>query len=90
MTVYNVPANLPGEVVASYSSAFVRVEEMAQLRSTVETAHGNYAFQAIPDTLYFKDRQMIVVVGGRRSRCWNCKQIGHLAKVYPQKAADAA
>ena len=70
---------------------------MAQLRATAGTAHGDYAFwlcldkkgfQAIPDTLYFRDRQMMVVVEGRRSHCWNCKHIGHFAKICPQKAAD--
>ena len=35
VTVCNVPANLPGEVVASYPSAFSRVEEMTQLRAMV-------------------------------------------------------
>ena len=31
---------------------------------------------------------MVVVVEGRRLHCWNCKQVGHLGKVCPQKAAD--
>ena len=31
---------------------------------------------------------MMVVVERRRQRCWNCKQVGHLVKVCPQKAAD--
>ena len=75
VTVCNLPANLPGEVVASYLSAFGRVEEMTQLCATAGTAFGDYTvrlyldregFQAIPDTLYFRDRQMMVVVEGRR------------------------
>ena len=80
--VCNVPANLPGEVVASYLSAFGRVEEMTQLRATTGTAHRDHVFrlcldregfQAIPDTLYF--RQMMVVwradghAAGAESRC---------------------
>ena len=28
---------------------------------------------------------MMVVVEGRRPRCWGCKQIGHIAKFCPQK-----
>ena len=31
---------------------------------------------------------MMVVVEARRPRCCYCKQIGHIAKVCPQKAAD--
>ena len=38
--------------------------------------------------LYFRDQQMMVVVEGRQPNCWICKQVGHLAKVYPQKATD--
>ena len=96
VTVCNVPANLPGLLVASLS-AYSRVEEMAQLRATTETIHGDYAFrlcldkkgfQAIPDTLFFWDRQMMLIVEGRRLRCWNCKHFGHLTKICPQKAAD--
>ena len=92
VTVRNVPANLPGKVVASYLSAFGWVEEMMQPCATAETAHGDYTFrlcldregfQAISDTLYFRDRQMMVVVEGRRPRCRNCKQVGHLTKVCP-------
>ena len=28
---------------------------------------------------------MLVVVEGRRPRCWGCKQLGHIAKFCPQK-----
>ena len=28
---------------------------------------------------------MIVMVEGRRPRCWGCKQIGHIAKFFPQR-----
>ena len=74
---------------------------MTQLRATAETAHGDYlfrlclareGFKAILGTLYFWDRQMmmvVVVVVGTRPRCLCCKQFGHLAKVYPQRTADS-
>ena len=109
LTLCNVPANLPREVVASYLSAFGRVEEMTQLRAfgqveemtqlraisgathadyTFRLCLGREGFQAIPDPLYFRYRQMLAVVKSKRPRCWNCKQVGHLAKVCPQKAAD--
>ena len=47
VTVCNVPANLP-EVVASYLSAFGRVEEMMHLRATAGTAHGWLHVPALP------------------------------------------
>ena len=28
---------------------------------------------------------MMVVVEGRRPRCWSCKQLGHISKFYPKK-----
>ena len=96
-TVCNVPPNLPIEVVASFLSTYVRVEEMAQLHSTAGTAHEDNAlrlcldregFQTIPYTQYILGRQMMVVVEDRRLCCWNCKQIGNLANVCLQKAAD--
>ena len=64
--------------MASYISAFGRVEEMTQLRATARTADGDHVFrlclnregfQDILDTLYFRDRQMMVMVEGRRPRC---------------------
>ena len=46
-------------------------------------------FQAILDTLYFWDWQMMVVVEGRWPCCWSCKQVGHLGKVCPQRMVDS-
>ena len=98
VTVCNVPAFITGEVLASYLSAFGRVEEFNLLRSSAGTAYGDYTFrlcltrdgfQAIPETLVSRDRQMMVVVEGRRPRCSGCKQVGHIAKFCPQKAQDA-
>ena len=98
VTVCNVPAFITGEVLSSYLSAFGRVEEFNLLRSSAGTAYGDYTFrlcltrdgfQAIPETLVSRGRQMMVVVEGRRSRCWGCKQVGHIAKFCPQKAQDA-
>ena len=91
----NVPAFITGEVLAAYLSAYGQVEEFNLLRSPAGTAYGDYAFRlclirdgfkAIPETLISGDRQMMVVVEGRRPRCWGCKQIGHIAKFCPQKA----
>ena len=94
VTVCNVPAIITGEVLAAYLSAFGQVEEFNLLRSPAGTAYGVYAFRlcltrdgfkAIPETLICGDRQMIVLVEGRRPRCWGCKQIGHIAKFCPQR-----
>ena len=94
VTVCNVPAIITGEVLAAYLSAFGQVEEFNLLRSPAGTAYGDYAFRlcltrdgfkAIPETVICGDRQMIVLVEGRRPRCWGCKQIGHIAKFCPQR-----
>ena len=94
VTVCNVPAIITGEVLAAYLSAFGQVEEFNLLRSPAGTAYGDYAFRlcltrdgfkAIPETVICGDRQMIVLVEGRRPRCWGCKQIGHITKFCPQR-----
>ena len=98
VTVSNVPAYITGEVLATYLSAFGQVEEFNLLRSPAETAYGDYAFRlcltrdgfkAIPETLISGDRQMMVMVEGRRPRCWACKQIGHIVKFCRQKNENA-
>ena len=94
VTVCNVPAIITGEVLASFLSSYGRVEEVNLLRSPAGTAYGEYmfrlclrreGFQAIPEIITCRDRQMMVVVEGRRPRCWGCKQLGHIAKFCPQK-----
>ena len=94
VTVCNVPAIITGEVLAAYLSAYGHVEESSLLRSSAGAAYGDYAFRlcltrdgfkAIPDMLISGDRQMMVMVEGRRPRCWGCKQIGHIAKFCPQR-----
>ena len=93
VTVCNVPAIITGEVLAAYLSAYGQVEEFNLLRSPAGTAYGHYAFRlcltrdgfkAIPETLISGVRQMMVVVEGRRPRCWGCKKIGQIAKFCPQ------
>ena len=94
VTVCNVPAVITGECLAAYLNAYGQVEEINLLRSPTGTAYGDYTFRlcltrdgfkAIPETLLSGDRQMMVVVEGRRPRCWACKEIGHIAKFCPQK-----
>ena len=84
VTICNVPANLPGDVIAPFLSAYGKLEDMEQLRATAGTAHIDYVFrlclnregfQAIPDTIHYRDRQMIVMIEGRWSHSWNCKQL---------------
>ena len=99
VTICNVPAHITGEVLAAYLSAYGQVEEFNLLRSPTGTAYGDYAFRlcltrngfkAIPETLISGDRQMMMMVEGRRPRCWSCKQIGHIAKFCPEKPENAA
>ena len=97
VTICNVPAYTTGEVLASYLSAFGKVE-INLLRSPAGTAFEDYTFRlcltkdgfkAIPETLVCGDRQMMVVVEGRNPSCWGCKQIGHIAKFCPQKTKSS-
>ena len=100
VTVCNVPAFITGEVLAAFLSKFGRVEESNLLRSAAGTACGDHVFricldregfQAIPEVIISRERQMMVVVEGRRPRCWSCKQLGHISKFCPQKnPANAA
>ena len=94
VTICNVPAFITGEVLAAFLSAFGRVEEINLLRSTAGTAYGDYVFrmclsregfQTIPEIIISRGRQMMVIVEGRRPRCWSCKQLGHISKFCPQK-----
>ena len=99
VTICNVPAHITGEVLAAYLSSYGQVGEYNLLRSPAGTAYGDYAFRlcltrdgfkAIPETLISGDRQMIVMVAGRRPRCWSCKKIGHISKFCPEKPENAA
>ena len=99
VTICNVPAHITGEVLAAYLSAYGQVEEFNLLRSPAGTAYGDYTFRlcltrdgfkAIPESLISGDRQMMVMVEGRRPRCWSCKQIGHIAKFCPDKPENTA
>ena len=94
VTICKVPAHITGEVLAAHLSSYGQVEEFNLLRSPTGTAYRDYAFRlcltrdnfkAIPETLISGDRQMIVMVEGRRPRCWSCKQIGHISKFCPDK-----
>ena len=58
------------------------------------TAYGDHVFQlcltgegfqAIPEVIISRGRQMMVVIEGRRPRCWSCKQLGHISRFCPQK-----
>ena len=94
VTICNVPVFITGEVLATFLSAYGSVEEITLLRSAAGTAYGDYVFrmcltregfQAIPETIVSRERQMMVVVEGRCPRCWSCKQLGHISKFCPKK-----
>ena len=94
VTVCNVPAFITGEVLVAFFGELGRVEEINLLRSAAGTAYGDYAFrlclkregfQAIPEVIISRERQMMVVVEGRCQRCWGCKHPGHIAEFWPQK-----
>ena len=94
VTVCNVPVFITGEVLVAFLSKFGRVEESNLLRSAARTAYGDHVFrlclvregfQAIPEVIIRRERQMMVVVEERRPRCWSCKQLGHISKFCPPK-----
>ena len=94
VTVCKVPAFITGEVLATFLSAYECVKEINLLRSAAGTAYEDYVFpicltregfQAIPETIISRERQMMVVVEGRRPHYWRCKQLGHISKFYSQK-----
>ena len=98
VTVCNAPTFVIGEVLVSFLSAYGRVEEVTLLRSTTGTPYGDYVFrlcltregfQAIPETIFSRGTQMMVVVEGRRPRCWGCKQLGLIATFCPHKDQPA-
>ena len=84
----NVPAYFTGEVLASFLNAFGRVEEI-NLGSAARSAYGDYTFRLcltrIPEVIVSRERQIMVVVEGRRPRRWGSKQLGHIAKFCPGK-----
>ena len=94
VTVWNVPIQLSGDVLAAFPCDFGDVENFSTIKSSSGTAHGDYSFtmclnrgvfQAIPITLDYEDQVMMVVVEGRRSQCWHCKQLGHFSRSCTQK-----
>ena len=98
VTVCNVPATITGEVLAAFLSRYGRVEESNLLRSTSGTAYKDHVFrlcltregfQAIPELIISRERQMMVVEG-RRPRCWSCKQPGHISRFCPKKDPPSA
>ena len=94
VTVCNAPAFITGKVLASFLSAYGRVEEINLFRSATGTVYGDYTFrlcltregfQAILEVIVSRERQMMAVVEGRCLRFCGCKQLGHIAKFCPQK-----
>ena len=93
VTVCGVPIQLNGDVLAAYLSKYGEVDEVTLARSPAGTAHGDYVinmclnregFQAIPHIIKYQERNIMVIVEGRRSLCWSCKQLGHFSRSCPQ------
>ena len=74
VTICNVLAFITGESLAAFLSAFGHMEEINLLRSAAGTSYGDYVFrlsltrkgfQAIPEIIISRERQMMVVMEGR-------------------------
>ena len=92
VTLCNILIQL--NVLAAYLSTYGCVEEVTPIREADRTPHGDYILyvvlnregsQAIPLIISYKDQQMMVVIEDRRSLCWSCKQLGHLARTCSQE-----
>ena len=99
VTVCNVSMQLNGDVIAAYISSYGGVEDYTQITSAHDTAYGDFSFimilhrggfNAIPHTITYRNTTMTVIVEGRKSLCWNCKQLGHFSRSCPQKATTIA
>ena len=97
VTVYNVPIQLSGDVLAAFLSDYGDVEDCTTIKSSSGTAHSDYTFtmclnrggfQAVPHTLDYENQAMMVKVEDRKLQCWHCKQIGHFSKLCPQKTTN--
>ena len=97
VTVCNVPTDLSRDMLAAFLNSYGKVEDVFSIITSSGLIHGDYVlkiclkrdgFQAIPDAINYKDRQLMVVVDGRRQHFWSCKQVGHLAKFCPQRSKE--
>ena len=93
VTVFNVTTDLSGDVLVAFLSSFSKADDMSSIITSSSLIHENYVskiclkrdgFQTIPDAINYKDRQLIVVIEGKRSHGWSCKQVGNLA-ILPTK-----
>ena len=85
---------LNGDVLAAYLSTYGGVEDYTLITSASGTAYGDYSFtmclarggfQAIPNTITYRNQTMMVVVEDRKPLSWACKQLGHFARPCSQK-----
>ncbi len=69
------------------------MEAVTPLKTSDETIHSDYilkvclnreGFQAILHMICYEQQQMMVVIKGRRTLYWACKQLGHIARTCPQ------
>ena len=75
VTVCNVPIDLSGDMLAAFLSSYGKEKDVSQIITSSDLIHGNYVFkiclkrdgfQAIPNTINYKDGPLMVVVEGRR------------------------
>ena len=93
VTVCNVPTDLSGDMLTVFLSSYGKVEDVSPIITSSGLIHRDYVFKLCLkrdgfQASNYKDRQLIVVVEGKRSFVWSCKQVGYLAKFYPQRSKE--
>ena len=97
VTVCKVLIDLFGDVLVTFLSSNSIIEDISPIITSFDLIPGDYVckiclkrdgFQAIPNAINYKERQLMVVVEGRRPHCCSCKQVGHLAKFCPPRSKE--
>lgn len=92
--MHGVPIDISEDRLGAFFAQYGKVEWVAGIVSKAGIATGDVLieitltrknFNDIPNIIMCRDRQMLVVVEGRKPNCWACRISGHMAKACPGK-----